>query len=85
MNERKERNSMSNVVKVLESTYISTDEGKPPEFIGLWYWDDSFHDESKWRLLLFPLDRADILCLENGDKGTLTRNGERWEFSPRSN
>lgn len=77
---------MNNVVTVLEATYVNTDEGKPPEFIGLWFWDESApFDESKARLMLFALDRADILSLENGDKGTLDRNGGRWEFTPRSN
>ena len=77
--------STENVITVLDATYIKTAEANPPEFIGLWFWDENVpHDESKARLQLFALDRADILCLENGDKGTLTRNGERWEFTPRS-
>ena len=77
---------MGDEVTVLEASYISTAEGKPPEWIGLWFWDENVpHDESKARLQLFALDRTDILCLENGDKGTLARNGERWQFTPRSN
>ena len=81
----KEKEALSNTITVLETTYIKTEENKPPEWIGLWFWDDSFHDESKARLQLFALDRTDILCLETGDKGTLSNNGERWEFTPRSN
>jgi hypothetical protein len=76
----------SGIITVLEATYINTADEKPPEFIGLWFWDENVpHDESKARLQLFALDRADILCLENGDKGTLTRTGERWDFTPQSN
>lgn len=73
-------------ITVLEATYVNTAEGKPAEWIGLWFWDENVpHDESKARLMLFSLDRADILCLENGDRGWLTNNGTRWEFAPRSN
>lgn len=65
-------------ITVLDATYINTAEGGPAEWIGLWY-----SDGRKARLLLFPLDRTEILCAEQGDKGTLSRNGERWEFTPR--
>jgi hypothetical protein len=53
------------MITVLEATYINTSEGKPPEFIGLWFWDENVpRDESNARLQLFGLDRSDILCLD---------------------
>lgn len=64
------------VVTVIEVTYIATKDGGRPEFIGLWY-----SDGRKAYLLLHPLDRADLLCLEKGDKGTLAAG----KFTPRGN
>lgn len=68
------------VVTVIEATYIATEPNNPqPKFIGLWY-----HNGHKAKLLLLSLERTDILSLEAGDKGTLAKNGARWEFTPRS-
>lgn len=69
---------MGSVVTVVEATYIATEPNQPPQFIGLW-----FHGEGKPQLLLFPLDRTDVLALKKGDKGSIARNGEQWEFTPR--
>ena len=71
---------MSEAITVIEASYIATAEGGPKKHIGLWY-----HDGITAKLLLFPLDRIDILAAENGDKGTLTQDGERWNFTPRGN
>jgi hypothetical protein len=67
-------------ITVLDATYVTTAEGKPPEFIGLWY-----ATETRCHLLMFPLDRTDILHAANGDKGTLVHDGTQWLFIPRGN
>jgi len=62
-------------VTVLDVTYISTRDGEPPRFIGLWYTDGR-----KCYLMNFGLDRADILALEKGDKGYLNQQDGQWDF-----
>jgi hypothetical protein len=65
------------MITVIEVTYINTEQGKPAEFIGLW-----FREGDKCKLQLFGLERTDLLSLREGDKGTLRRNGEVWDFVP---
>lgn len=68
------------VITVLDVTYIAIEENKPAQFIGLWY-----SEGRKAKLILFSLDRVDMLGFQKGDKGTLTRKGEQREFTPQGN
>jgi len=63
------------LITVLEVTFIATEDGGNAEWIGLWYTDGR-----KAGLNLFSLDRTDLLSLENGDKGRLVQQGDKWDF-----
>jgi len=68
------------VLTVIEVTYINTTEGAAPEWIGVWYTDGR-----RAQLVLQALDRIDLLALEKGDKGRLTRNGDKLDFQSLGN